>query len=113
MKTKLSLDVRFLKNNGACDTATEIAQQPEMWLKTRDLIKSQEQEIRDFLEPVLQMPGIEIILTGAGTSAFVGDTTQGILQEKLTVPARSIATTDIVTYPELFIPANFIPSFHF
>ena len=40
-----------------------------------------------------------IILSGAGTSAFIGEALVGTYQKKLGVTVRAIATTDIITHP--------------
>jgi tagatose-6-phosphate ketose/aldose isomerase len=38
-------------------------------------------------------------LTGAGTSAFIGEVLAGTVQKQLKVSAKSIPTTDIITHP--------------
>jgi len=104
MENRLQLDVDFLKNNGALDTANEIQQQPEMWKKTQKIIEVQQNEILSFIRPLIHKDNLKIILTGAGTSAFIGNTAGGILQKKLKHQTCSIPTTDLITHPELYIP---------
>ena len=53
-------------------TAREIEQQPSSWRRTQAYLVENSAQIRDFLEPVLAIRECRIILTGAGTSAFVG-----------------------------------------
>ena len=56
-------------------TWKEILQQPDMWLKTFAIVKERKNEIADFVKKYVDA-GYEIILTGAGTSAYIGDALQ-------------------------------------
>ncbi len=88
-----------LKKRGGYDTAKEIASQPEMWRKTYERVKEEKESLASFLRQALASPEVCIILTGAGTSAFIGETLAGIYQKSLKVSTKSIATTDIITHP--------------
>jgi tagatose-6-phosphate ketose/aldose isomerase len=92
-----------LRQKGASHTANEIYGQPELWLKTWDSVNSISTKLQSFLQNVLHLNDLQIILTGAGTSAFIGDVLQGPIQAHTKVPCRAIPTTDLVTHPELFI----------
>ncbi len=94
------LEISALQSRGASDTAQEIAGQPDLWRNTWKKLDEQKDEISRFLDYVFVKPELQIILTGAGTSAFVGDVLQGPFQKNTSFPTRSIATTDIVTHPE-------------
>lgn len=87
-------------------TKQEIEGQPKLWQSVFDLIQTQKEEIKGFLEPILNKNGLEIILTGAGSSAFVGEAAQGLVQKNTHCTTRAIATTDLVTHPELFFPKD-------
>lgn len=54
-------------------TEKEIRQQPDSWLHSLKNIASLRHQIDTFLAPLTQNPDLKIILTGAGTSAFIGD----------------------------------------
>ncbi len=54
-------------------TATEIHQQPATWKKTIAQIKAQKDELKAFIANVVDNDDYDIILTGAGTSEFVGN----------------------------------------
>lgn len=90
------------------DTATyrEIMQQPDVWLKTYDLVCRDESVIRKFITENHIGKETEIVLTGAGTSAFIGDALAGIFVEKGFSRCRAVATTDIITYPEKCLPTE-------
>ena len=47
-----------------------------------------------------------IILTGAGTSAFIGDVLLGVFNKNFHNPVSAIATTDLITHPELYLSKN-------
>ncbi len=95
-----ALSQNELKDLGALHTAHEIAGQPELWLKTYQFLSIVRNELEHFLQPLWARPGLQIIFSGAGTSAFIGEVAQGIFQKNLNIASRAIATTDIVTHPE-------------
>ena len=84
-------------------TAREISQQPDTWLKTYNIILSHREEIKNFIEEVTSQDDFDVIFTGAGTSEFVGSSITPLLVEKYNYKVRTVATTDIVATPKLFI----------
>ena len=96
----LNIDTKELERKGGYYTAKEISCQPEMWLKTYEKVLEERDQLSQFLEKALQRTNVCVILTGAGTSAFIGETLAGSFQRILKVSTRSIATTDIITHPE-------------
>lgn len=83
-------------------TATEIYNQPGLWQETAAVIAARKDEITAFLERALT-PQTRIILTGAGTSDYVGDTIVQTLDRQLPCRVEAIATTDIVAAPYEYI----------
>ena len=53
-------------------TWNEILQQPQMWQETYNIIYNMREQIASFVKKYVAQ-GYEIILTGAGTSAYIGD----------------------------------------
>ncbi len=96
----LGIDIEELKKKGAYHTAKEIDSQPEMWQLSYDRILAAKDTLNIFLKKAIKDPATCIILTGAGSSAFVGESLAGIYQRRLKLSSRSIATTDILTHPE-------------
>ena len=96
----LNIDTKDLELKGAYNTAKEISSQPEMWLKTYERVREEKDQLKQFLDGVLEQDNPCVILTGAGTSAFIGEALAGSFQKKLKVSTKSIATTDIITHPE-------------
>jgi tagatose-6-phosphate ketose/aldose isomerase len=101
----LGSEISLLKELGAVNTANEIAAQPELWLEIYRQLLSEKDRIASFLNTVL--PGASrIILTGAGTSAFVGLSLNGIFSRNLKVHTDSVATTDLLSHPENYFFKN-------
>ncbi|EOU2058443.1 TPA: SIS domain-containing protein [Clostridium perfringens] len=87
-------------------TANEIYQQPELWKETLNIVENNKEAINKFLEKNLNKDNVKIILTGAGTSAYVGDTIYLYLAKKLGKRVEAIATTDFVSNPDEYIDEN-------
>jgi tagatose-6-phosphate ketose/aldose isomerase len=85
-------------------TYREIRQQPRVWRKAYDIIRTRKAEIQDFLNANLDKD-FTIVLTGAGTSAYIGDALEPALS-RVTRSVRAIATTDIITDPSLYFDEN-------
>ena len=85
-------------------TYKEIRQQPRVWRKAYDIIRSRKAEIQDFLNANLDKD-FTIVLTGAGTSAYIGDALEPALS-RVRRSVRAIATTDIITDPGLYFDEN-------
>lgn len=85
---------------GASHTMPEILGQPALWQHTWQYLMQQVHTLRDFLSRALADRSREIVLTGAGSSAFIGQLLQGAYSRKTGRTVRAIPTTDIVTHPE-------------
>ncbi len=88
------------------NTSLEIYNQPDLWIKTYDQLQNHQGELSRFLEMVYGFDDLNIILTGAGTSAFIGKVLQGPFQKHTNIPTRAIATTDLVSHPSMFFQSN-------
>ena len=87
-------------------TKGEIFNQPELWEKTYKKFLQEASSLKDFLSKVLSKKRLDIVLTGAGTSAFIGDVLEGPFQKEFKKTTKAIATTDLVTNPELYFNVN-------
>ena len=92
-----------LESRGGMWTAREIAQQPQMWLRVEKLLAAERASLQQFLAPIVDDPSARIVLTGAGTSAFIGQCLQPALAARLRCRVDAIATTDIVSAPQLWL----------
>lgn len=87
---------------GAGLTAREIAQQGAIWPQIAALIADRRADLDAFLGPLLARSDLRIVLTGAGTSAFIGEClAPALLGQGLRVEA--VPTTDLVSGPGLFL----------
>jgi tagatose-6-phosphate ketose/aldose isomerase len=95
---------------GASITTAEIKQQPNLWAETFDLYTKKSREIEEFfLELSTKHDRVRIIFTGAGTSAYVGDTVTPYLKEKVDEKQwelLSIPTTTLVSNPYQFLKSD-------
>jgi len=99
----LLLDESALSRAGALHTAREIAQQPQCWLRTESLVTQRRSRIDEFLAPVLARPDLRIILTGAGSSSFIGQSLAPVLLQRSGRRVEAIATTDLLAAPRLYL----------
>ena len=84
-------------------TEKEIYRQPGLWLTVFEILVEQKMSIQQFLEPIIKKEDLRIILTGAGSSSFIGEAAQGVIQKKVGRVVQAISTTDIVTHADLFL----------
>lgn len=95
----LTLSPTYIRENGAIFTATEIEGQPELWNEVLDSFTQHQNGIHSFLQDAYKEIDT-IVLTGAGTSAFIGLSLQGTFFRNTKIITRAIATTDIVSNPQ-------------
>ncbi|WP_105253223.1 SIS domain-containing protein [Pseudoalteromonas sp. T1lg75] len=102
----LSLDDATLQQHNAYWTAKEITQQPQSWRNTAAIVDKHSAGIHDFLTPIFALSGAQVVLTGAGTSAYVGESLAPHLRAKTSLDVRAISTTDIVSNPLAYLQAD-------
>lgn len=95
----LGIDEATLKARNGYWTAREIAQQPVTIAATAALIAEKAGALGAFLGPLLSRRELRVILTGAGTSAFIGDSLALWLAPRLACRVETLATTDITCAP--------------
>lgn len=87
--------------NGEQSTSKEIFGQPALWAEVYEQIKDQREDIEQFLHPILNQKNVQILLTGAGSSAFIGEAGKYYVQKNTQRLIQAIPTTDVVTHPEV------------
>ena len=93
-----------LEEAGGYWTAREISQQPATWTKIQRIAESGSAALAHFLEPLLKRKEMRIVLTGAGTSSFVGECLAPALTRRTALRVDAVATTDIVGSPRTWLP---------
>ena len=89
-----------MKETSSTFTIHEIYQQPATWRKTCAQLAACKEELQAFLDKVVKAEDFDIVLTGAGTSEFVGNSLYHALNKKYNFKVKSYASTDIVPNPE-------------
>lgn len=103
MSTIFNITEEKMKETSSTFTLTEIYQQPATWEKTCKQIKENKDELKKFIDQVITCDDFDVILTGAGTSEFVGNALFPHLTGLLSHKAKSYGTTDIVATPEAYL----------
>ncbi len=98
MPTPSSADAE-LAAPGAAITTGEIRQQPALWREVATAAASRRVDTEQFLTPLLRRENCRLVLTGAGSSAFVGEILAPALRRQLGSRVDAVATTDIVSNP--------------
>lgn len=92
-----------LEQMGAEITTREIKQQPELWQEAYDRYVAVHEEVQQFIAQLVERHGrLEVIFTGAGSSAYVGQSITPYLRQvndDKRLSFRDIPTTTIVSNP--------------
>lgn len=78
-------------------TKNEIEGQPDLWIETIKLI-SKDAPFKDFLSSVNTKKDLNIVLTGAGSSSFIGESIMHLFHNSNGKNAQAIPTTTLVTH---------------
>ncbi|MCL2499824.1 MAG: SIS domain-containing protein [Defluviitaleaceae bacterium] len=105
-KTLYGESREFFEERKCGNTAYEIAHQPLMWRAFGDLLMEMKPRINGFMDGVGCLRDVRLILTGAGSSGFVGRVVAGFAAQALGIHGEAIHTTDIVSAPDMCFPAG-------
>lgn len=89
--------------SGAIWTAREIEQQPRMLQRTHELLSAMHDRIQSFVAPIAGNSSARIVLTGAGTSSYIGQCLAPLLDRQLAARVDAVPTTDLVSAPHLYL----------
>lgn len=103
MKTVFGIGEDKMKETSSVFTLSEIYQQPTTWEKTCRQIAEHKDELKKFIDQVITCDDFDVVLTGAGTSEFVGNALFPHLTRLLNHKVKSYGTTDIVATPEAYL----------
>jgi len=95
----------LIKKVGAF-TEKEIWGQPDLWQEIFEQVLNEKQSILSFLENATSHENLNIILTGAGSSAFIGLSLTGLFNLYFKRNTTDVATTDLVTHPTTYLNAD-------
>lgn len=103
MTTLLQFEPQEWLRIGGLHTAEEIAQQPGLWRELAGALEADQARIAGFLGDALSNPNQRVILTGAGSSAFIGEICADELNMAWPAQVRAVATTSLLTHPEVYL----------
>jgi D-galactosamine 6-phosphate deaminase/isomerase len=101
--TMFGFSTKEIDDAGAQWTAREVLQQPEVWAEIERLIADEANRLAAFLDPFLARPDGRVVLTGAGTSAYIGDCLAPALARMLGGRVDAVPTTDLVASPHSYL----------
>ncbi|WP_235186639.1 SIS domain-containing protein [Dyella japonica] len=87
---------------GCTDTLREILQQPETWRDTATRLA--DPATQGMLGELLATPPHHIVLTGSGSSVYVGECLAPVLQDGLGLPSQAIAAGTLLTHRRGTLP---------
>ncbi|SHN33274.1 galactosamine 6-phosphate isomerase AgaS [Duganella sacchari] len=91
---------------GGLETAEEIAHQPALWRELAAHLGAEQSRIAAFLGDSLRNPQQRVILTGAGSSAYVGEIIADEINAAWPCQVRAISTTSLLTHPALYLDSS-------
>ncbi len=97
------LSAEEINQGGGEWTAREILQQPEVWAEIETLTAGSAPAHGEFLAALLARPESRIVLTGAGTSAYIGQCLAPALASSSGRRVDAIPTTDLVASPHSYL----------
>ena len=96
----LNHDSEDLLRRKALITAQEIEGQPAVWKKLAAVLTERKDEMKAFIDKIRAIPNLRIIFTGAGSSAFIGESMSMMLMQEFGIRSECQHTTDVVATPE-------------
>ncbi len=96
---------KALKTAKGYQTALEISHQPEVWALTAKKFTNEALQIIPFIQTALKDVD-EVLLTGAGSSSFIGHCLSRIIFKQSKLPCSVVPTTDMVSFPDYYFNAS-------
>lgn len=98
----LALSLAEQQEHGYADTIREILQQPVTWLATAELLR--QPQVQRELQAALAPQPNHIVLTGSGSSMYIGECLAPTLQLGLGVPVQAVAAGTLLTHWRSVLP---------
>jgi len=96
----------YFESKNCTFTSYEIAHQPLMWRALATYLKEVAPKITAFMNSIPDLKNIRVILTGAGSSGYIGRAIAGFVAKATGIRCEGIHTTDIVSAPETYLYAD-------
>ncbi|MGC2160820.1 MAG: SIS domain-containing protein [Silvibacterium sp.] len=99
----LVLPDRERQSRGLVYTPGEIQQQPATWRATVKLLTQQRAQILAFLDESGPADRLSVLLTGAGTSDYIGRALAAVLRRQWQCEVAAVASTELLTNMEDYL----------
>ena len=106
MNNFFGIDKETLEEKKSFNTAKEILQQPKLWKETLEIFRNSEKSLKEYFKKIGFGKEFDVVFTGAGTSEYVGNILEPLLNKNETGEFKSIATTDILNNPLNYMKKN-------
>lgn len=106
MNNFFGIDKETLEEKKSFNTAKEILQQPKLWKETLEIFRNSEKPLKEYFKKIGFGKEFDVVFTGAGTSEYVGNILEPLLNKNETGEFKSIATTDILNNPLNYMKKN-------
>lgn len=93
------IEETYFESKGSAFTSLEITRQGELWRKLCLILEEQKSRIESFRQKMGNPARLKIILAGAGSSAYIGETAAFVIGKTAKIHCEAVATTDIVSSP--------------
>lgn len=103
MDLTLLSDLSTWQQLGGTDTATEIAQQPQLWETLASNLADDCARVQAFLGERLNDPRQRVLFTGAGSSGFIAEMVADTINAQWPAEVRVVHTTSLLTHPALYL----------
>ena len=91
---------------GGLSTAEEISQQPTVWRELAQASVAQQASVAAFLGDWLSNPTNRVLLTGAGSSAYIGEIVADEINAAWPAEVRAVASTSLLSHPRHYLDAE-------
>ena len=93
---------------GYTHTAREIAQQPETWIETARQVEAQQSGLNAWLSEagLAQSGSGGLVLTGSGSSLYVGECLVVPVQRALRLPVSAVSSGELLTHQDAYLAAT-------
>jgi tagatose-6-phosphate ketose/aldose isomerase len=99
----LELPERERQSRGLVHTPGEIQQQPSTWRGTAKLLTQRRAQILGFLDECGPADRLNVLLTGAGTSDYIGRAVAALLRRQWQCEVTAVASTELLTNMEDYL----------
>jgi tagatose-6-phosphate ketose/aldose isomerase len=100
MDNLMNINQVEVKSDKGKSTDAEIIDQPKTWKIIWKKVQAEFNQLANFLASIRNNQDLNILFTGAGSSAYIGDVVSDLWLNYFSQPLRTVPTTDLLTHFE-------------